>query len=319
MTSSPTISVIIPTYNRAHLVGRAIRSVLAQTFQDIELIVVDDGSIDDTEAIVLDFPDPRIHYLRHEINRGGSAARNTGIRAACGEYVAFLDSDDEWLSEKLELQLNIFETNPHNLDNLGVVLTGVQSFYPEPGRRRTRVPVIPNYYGDVHPQVFQRRIQGQVSALVHKHVFAKSGFFDESMTASEDWDMLIRLAAVCEFDVVSKRLYLEHHMPGVHLGTMPNRVQGWRIIFEKYATEFARYPKYSSRLHAIQSSRYLSLNQKRQARQEAWYSVRLNPLQTRAYVVLILSLVDVRVYSSLSSLKKGFRVLRFGRRGPAPG
>lgn len=98
----PTVSVVIPTYNRAHLVGRAIQSVLNQTYQDFEIIVVDDGSTDNTEEVVKSFNDPRIRYIRHDQNRGGSAARNTGIKMARGEYIAFQDSDDEWLPEKLE-------------------------------------------------------------------------------------------------------------------------------------------------------------------------------------------------------------------------
>ena len=109
---TPKVSVIIPTYNRAHLVGRAIRSVLNQTYQDFEIIVVDDGSTDNTEEVVKSFNDPRIRYIRHEKNRGGSAACNTGIRAARGEYIAFQDSDDEWLPEKLEKQMQVFENTP---------------------------------------------------------------------------------------------------------------------------------------------------------------------------------------------------------------
>jgi len=99
---SVTVSVIIPTYNRAHLVGRAIRSVLNQTYQDFEIIVVDDCSTDNTEEIVKGFNDHRIRYMRHDRNRGGSAARNTGIKASQGKYIAFLDSDDEWLLKKAE-------------------------------------------------------------------------------------------------------------------------------------------------------------------------------------------------------------------------
>jgi glycosyltransferase involved in cell wall biosynthesis len=118
----PVISVIIPTYNRAHLVGRAIRSVLAQTFQDWELIVVDDGSSDNTEEVVCSFQDPRICYISHEVNRGGSAARNTGIKVARGEYVSFLDSDDEWLPEKLEKQLACFRNT--QMEQLGMVVCG---------------------------------------------------------------------------------------------------------------------------------------------------------------------------------------------------
>ena len=99
---SVTVSVIIPTYNRAHLVGRAIRSVLNQTYQDFEIIVVDDCSTDNTEEIVKGFNDHRIRYMRHDRNRGGSAARNTGIKASQGKYIAFLDSDDERLLKKAE-------------------------------------------------------------------------------------------------------------------------------------------------------------------------------------------------------------------------
>jgi glycosyltransferase involved in cell wall biosynthesis len=105
--SSIAVSVVIPTYNRASLLGRAIKSVLEQTYQDFEIIVVDDASTDNTEEVVRNLRDRRIRYLRHEKNRGGSAARNTGIRAAWGQYIAFQDSDDEWLPEKLKKQMEV--------------------------------------------------------------------------------------------------------------------------------------------------------------------------------------------------------------------
>jgi len=105
----PTVSVVIPTYNRAELLTRAIDSVLAQTYDDFELLVVDDGSTDDTEAVVTAYDDDRVRYLAHETNRGANPARNTGIEAAEGEFVAFLDSDDEWRPRKLEAQLDRLE------------------------------------------------------------------------------------------------------------------------------------------------------------------------------------------------------------------
>ncbi len=106
---NPTVSVIIPTYNRANLVSRAIKSVLNQTYQDFEIIVVDDCSEDNTEEIVKSFNDSRIRYIKHKKNKGGSAARNTGIKRARGKYIAFLDDDDEWLPSKLEKQIMLFE------------------------------------------------------------------------------------------------------------------------------------------------------------------------------------------------------------------
>ncbi|XVH33851.1 glycosyltransferase family 2 protein (plasmid) [Haloferacaceae archaeon DSL9] len=106
----PTASVIVPTYNRADALPRTIDSVLAQTFEDLELIVVDDASSDNTKNVVESYDDPRITFLSHETNQGGSAARNTGIEHATGEYIAFLDSDDEWLPQKLERQISTLES-----------------------------------------------------------------------------------------------------------------------------------------------------------------------------------------------------------------
>ena len=106
----PTVSVIVPTYNRADSLPRTIDSVLAQTHHDLELVVVDDASTDDTKAVVERYDDDRVTYLAHAANRGGSAARNTGLRASDGQYVAFLDSDDEWHPEKLERQVGELES-----------------------------------------------------------------------------------------------------------------------------------------------------------------------------------------------------------------
>src|ERR1017187_7936626 len=108
---NPTVSVVIPTYNRARILPRAVKSVVSQTLEDWELLVVDDGSADDTEQVVAAFGDSRIHYIRHERNRGQSAAQNTGIRASRGTYVAFLDSDDEWLPEKLAKVVDCFQAS----------------------------------------------------------------------------------------------------------------------------------------------------------------------------------------------------------------
>lgn len=102
-------SVVIPTYESADTVPRAIDSALAQTYDDLEVLVVDDASTDDTSAVVAEYDDPRVEYLVHDRNRGGSAARNTGIEAAEGEYVGFLDADDEWHPEKLERQVACLE------------------------------------------------------------------------------------------------------------------------------------------------------------------------------------------------------------------
>ena len=121
----PTVSVIIPTYNHAHVLGRSIQSVLNQTFQDFELIIVDDGSTDDTESLVNRSSSNKIKYVRHQGNQGRSVTRNTGIQLAKGDYIAILDADDEWMPEKLEKQMKVIRTAP---PEVGVVYTKFKQY-----------------------------------------------------------------------------------------------------------------------------------------------------------------------------------------------
>ena len=107
MKKNPTVSVVIPTYNRAPLIGRSIKSVLNQTYQDFEIIIVDDASTDNTKEVVSNFNDERIRYIQHEENKGEAAARNTGIKATRCDYIAPQDSDDEWIPEKLSTQIEL--------------------------------------------------------------------------------------------------------------------------------------------------------------------------------------------------------------------
>src|ERR1700677_5167969 len=108
----PEVTVVIPTHDRAETIMRAVGSVLSQTHSDFELLVIDDGSNDTTPALMAQVADPRLRLLQHTHNRGAAAARNTGIEAACGRFVAFLDSDDEWSPLKLELQLAELKAAP---------------------------------------------------------------------------------------------------------------------------------------------------------------------------------------------------------------
>ena len=126
------VSIIIATYNRAALLPRAIKSVLAQTFTDYELIIVDDCSSDDTWEIVGDFTDPRIRVFRHETNRGAAATRNTGIARARGEYITFLDDDDECTPNRLADQVSVLDTNP----DVGMVYGWIEEINDATGSRR---------------------------------------------------------------------------------------------------------------------------------------------------------------------------------------
>lgn len=231
----PSVSVIIPTYNRAHLVSRAIRSVLGQTYQDFEIIVVDDASVDGTEEVVKSFDDPRISYIRHEQNQGGSAARNTGIRAARGEYIAFLDSDDEWLAEKLKRQIVCLRGDPVRV---GAVYTG--RIYVMEGQ--VVKTVRPTLGGDLRSALLAGNIVGTTSSVVVRRTYLEqAGLFDETLPAAQDADLWIRLSDICLFGVISDPL-VRFHVDAAERIThnLEARLKAWRILDEKHSSRYSR-------------------------------------------------------------------------------
>jgi len=186
---TPEVSVIIPAFNREATIGRAISSVLAQTWADFEIVVVDDGSQDATVTVAQGFGDERVRIVQHEQNRGAAAARNTGIRAAKGEFIAFLDSDDEWFPNKLATQLRQLREQP---PDTCVSCTGVILHLIDRGiRREYRLQDC----GD-----WRRRLalgcdeRPGSTLLARREVFERVGLLDETLSRFEDWDWMLRYA-----------------------------------------------------------------------------------------------------------------------------
>lgn len=197
------VSVIIPTYNRANTIKRAIDSVLGQTYEIFELIVVDDGSTDDTYQIVGGYEDSRVRYFRIEERHGANHARNIGIQNATGNYIAFQDSDDFWLQGKLEKQMNIFEQYPQ----VGVVwcpyfrvtLSGTKRRVPEvymKNRSQT----------ELEKELAVRNVIGTPTMVVRKECFEKVGIFDEAIQRFQDWELCIRLVQQFQFYFIDEVL-----------------------------------------------------------------------------------------------------------------
>lgn len=200
----PTVSVIIPTYNRAETLPRSIDSVLDQTLGDLELFVVDDASEDDTESVARGYDDERVTYLRHETNRGGSAARNTGIDRATGDYVAFLDSDDEFYPTKLQRQVEALERRS---DDWIAAYCGVDMAYESdegPGFlrelvgdaiSRRRVTEGAEGGSELIADVLTDDLHTSAGStlLVERAVAEDIGGFDESFDRFQDPEFLIRV------------------------------------------------------------------------------------------------------------------------------
>jgi glycosyltransferase involved in cell wall biosynthesis len=183
------ISVVIPAYNYARYLDQAIESVLSQTYENIEIIVVDDGSIDNTQQVVTGIHHPQLKYIYQE-NRGLSAARNTGIRSSHGEFIGFLDADDYWLPSKLVFQMELFQKLPDS----GLIYGGYNVVNKVGDFLACRTPeaVEKDWYKEL---LLRNYVAGSSStSLVRRECFSLLGGFDENLRAVEDWDMWLRIA-----------------------------------------------------------------------------------------------------------------------------
>ena len=200
MKAMPQISVVIPSYNYAHFISDAIRSVLAQTFRDFEIIVVDDGSTDNTQGVVAQFG-KQVRYI-YQANQGPCAARNTGIKASQGQFVALLDADDVWLPKKLELQLPLLEAH----SQVGLVYSGMYLFDSETSAIIGEHPISRCHEGHVLRQLYLDQFVPSPTPLIRREVFDRVGLFDETMIGPDDWDMWLRIAANYDFAFVAEPL-----------------------------------------------------------------------------------------------------------------
>jgi glycosyltransferase involved in cell wall biosynthesis len=195
----PLISVVIPTYQHALFVGQAIKSVLSQTFNDYEIIIIDDGSTDNTSDVLSVFGD-QITVIK-QANRGQPASRNMGIAHSSGEFIAFLDADDIWLANKLEKQLETFEHQP----DLGLVYADTILFNGE-NKLGNAFTLLPPKSGWIFNDLFKENFIPMSTVVVRRQCFAQAGLFDEGLHSCEDYDMLLRICRTWKAGFVNEPL-----------------------------------------------------------------------------------------------------------------
>jgi glycosyltransferase involved in cell wall biosynthesis len=230
LSKSSAVSVIIPTHNRAHIIPQTIDSVLAQTFRDVEIIVIDDGSTDDTPAVLQHRYGEKITCIRIQ-NSGLPAARNTGIRAARGRYIAFIDDDDVWVQDKLALQTALMCAN----QSLGMVYCGC---YIMDADGTVISETRPLKRGALFEDLLRSNdIVGSASAvLVASGVFSRAGCFDETLVACEDWDLWIRIARDYPIDFVDQPLVKLRRHPNTMQHNLLNMERATFAVLDKYWT-----------------------------------------------------------------------------------
>jgi predicted O-methyltransferase YrrM len=230
------VSVIIPTYNRSKLIERAVRSVQAQSYPVLEIIIVDDASDDDTESMVrkMQLGDPRIIYCRHERNLKAQAARNTGLRKASGEWIAFLDSDDEWLPARIEEGLM-------EAHRWCTSVVHCECLVQRSGDGSRSLFGVPPYRGRVYDQLLTHPGPVFPGLLVRRECFETIGLLDEAVPSYQEWDTAICLARHYDFAFVSEPLFVYHLHEGEAISKHPVRdADGWAYVVEKHSQEMVR-------------------------------------------------------------------------------
>jgi glycosyltransferase involved in cell wall biosynthesis len=295
---SPLVSIVIPTYNRARLLRRAIQSVLNQTYQNFELIIVDDYSTDNTESMVKSFRDDRIRYLQHSKNRGAVAARNTGIKAAKGEYIAFQDSDDVWLPEKLDKQIRAFISGS---PSIGVVYTsylllgenGDRFYYPPSDVKLTE--------GDLYYPLLECNFIGTPTAVVKKACFEKVGVF-ENFPRLQEWSLWLRISRHFCFRHIDEPLVIAYTQPDSISHNLDALIAARKLFLTKYFVEISRNSRILRR-HYFEIGTFLFLNKETKSGRDYFFrAIATNPFDIKLILSAFTSLFGLKAYNKAVSI-----------------
>lgn len=281
MAPSYFVSIIITTFNRPHLLQRAIESVLNQSYKNFELIIIDDCSTDTTQKVVKNYINEKVHYIKNIENKGLSASRNIGIKASRGEYISFLDDDDELLPDKLFSQIELFKTNKY----VDVVYCGSIKKY-----KNFSLINPAKYKGCLKLSVLNSCPNAVHSLLIKKTCFNRVGLFDENLNALEDWDMWIRLSKFFEFDYVPKNLII-YYIHGSQMSThLRLKTKAREKLFLKHYDSIVQN-KHAHYWHLRKlAGRFALLNEFKRSLKYIIKSILVKPLNAGSYFHLFLLL-----------------------------
>ncbi len=285
----PKISVIVPTFNRGYIITKCLESICAQSFKDLEIIVVDDGSTDDTEAIVKNFNDPRIHYIKHPQNKGLAAALNTGCQAAKTEFIAELSTDDLWIyADKLKKEYMLLNNSGPEIgavysDTMKEVISGEKSVVPP--------PELENKEGYLYEEFLKTNITCFQAALIKKSAWLAVGGVDKELLRVQDWDFLINLSKQFKFLHLPKLTTEVKISPDSNTKNQKLRLLCRTKIFEKHREAFLKRRQIAA-THAYSIGHaWALLGEMQIARSYLWLAVikKLNSKNTAAFILSLLN------------------------------
>ena len=297
------VSVITPTYNRSDTLPRAAQSVFDQTYDQIEYLIVDDGSTDDTSAVVEQFDDADLTYLELEENHGVSGARNAGVEAATGECVLFVDADDELPPSAVSTLVDELETAS---DRCAGVF-GREIHYTSAGEaKRKTYDEETISHADLCDDSDLNAFGG---TLVRRQLFEELGWIDPQFPSSEDFDFFLRVtAAGYYFAYVDEVVYHKHHHDDRLYGATVEKIAGLKRILEKHGDDFSTARR-ASRNSAIGHT-YAKRGQSEKAAKYFKTAARLRP--TTPYYYLLVVLAQLRLYNTVHALKYRIHALKTG-------
>lgn len=284
----PVFSVVIPTYNRAKIISRAIQSILNQTFGEFELVIVDDGSIDGTGEVIKQINDPRLCYFRQE-NRGVSAARNAGVKSARGKYIAFLDSDDEALPEWLKHFANSFGAG-----EAGVVCAGVKVAN---AKEHDETVWLPRNRGPVYDNQTCLFLSGAFA--IRREIFEAVGGYAEGLAYGENSELGLRLVSYCtnkslRIANIAKPLVVYHQQPlrwAKSEEKFKQRLASAEYMLRQHGERYRKkHPRGYTNHCVIAGVNAARLGMQRKARQFFLSAIRVYPWNWRHYGRLLMSL-----------------------------
>jgi glycosyltransferase involved in cell wall biosynthesis len=297
----PKISAIIITFNRADFLKKAIESVLNQTNPNFELLILDNSSTDNTEEIVKSFRDKRVRYIKHQpLNI--SQARNLGLKESKGDYIAFLDDDDEWLPEKLEKELEIF--NQGN-GKLGLAYGGFIRIDENGKEFEWHIPTLK---GNIFEPYLCRQdpLTGSASnPLIKKSVFKIVGEFDENLSSSEDWEFYIRLFEKFEADFTSEPVVkIRSHSKYRLGGRTKDELEAELLVYNRYKDVLEKCLKVKSFYLQAIGGKFCRIGNPIQGRRYIKDAIIVFPLNFPAYFQYIFSFFNQSFYQKMHKLYK---------------
>lgn len=304
---TPKVSVIIPAFNSKKTIKRSVKSAIKQTYKRLEIIVVDDGSTDNTCKVARDVGDRRVETIKLDSNHGVARARNVGIENSTGEFVAFLDADDEWKKKKLEKQLSCLTRSDRDVavvdcdweivsNTCGVAMTKSQ------GGATDRKKLLSFYHVCSPPTVIARR-----------HALQEVGCFDENIPTAEDADLWVRLSKKYAFEHVPEALVKVHRGHENRLGLdTKSVVKGHLKFYTKHEEKYQKNSHIESSFFMNLGRKLMSMGNLSMGRKYICRSIKTNPVSRKKYAFLIASFLSLNLYQFISNVKN--RVLCYKKR-----